>query len=85
MKLDYSEKKKIIKDYVKGMFESLPIKFKEGETATTPAGEDLFGQKSSHDKKLHQDKAEAFRTTVPQGLFLMKRGRPEIDTGIAFL
>ena len=48
MKLDYSEKKKIkidMKDYVKGMFGSFPIKFKEGETATTPAGEDLFGQK----------------------------------------
>ena len=46
MKLDYSEKKKIkidMKDYVKGMFGSFPIKFKEGETATTPPGEDLFG------------------------------------------
>ena len=61
------------------------IKFKEGETAATPAGEDLFGQKSSNDKKLQQDKAEAFHTTVAQGLFLTKRGRPDIHTGIAFL
>ena len=89
MKLDYSEKKKVkidMRDYVKGMLDSFPIKFKEGETATTPAaGEDLFGQKSSNDKKLQQDKAEAFHTTVAQGLFLTKRGRPDRHTGIAFL
>ena len=80
MKLDYSEKKKLkidMRDYVKGMLDSFPIKFKEGETATTPAGEDLFGQKPSNDKKLQQDKAEAFHTTVAQGLFLTKRGRPD--------
>ena len=67
------------------MLDSFPIKFKEGETAATPAGEDLFGQKSSIDKKLPQDKAEAFHTTVAQGLFLTKRGRPDIHTGITFL
>ena len=55
------------------------------ETATTQAGEDLFGQKSSNDKKLLKDKAEAFDTTVAQGLFLTKRGRPDINTGLAFL
>ena len=55
------------------------------ETATTQTGEDLFGQKSSNDKKLLKDKAEAFDTTVAQGLFLTKRGRPDINTGIAFL
>ena len=63
-----------MRDYVKGMLDSFPIKFREGETATTPANEDLFGQKSSNDKKLQQDKAEAFHTTVAQGLFLTKRG-----------
>ena len=45
MKLHYSEKKKIkidMKDYVKRMFESCPIKFKEGETGTTPACEDYL-------------------------------------------
>ena len=82
MKLDYSEKKKIkidMRDFVKGMLDSFPIKFKEGETATTPAGEDLFRQKSSNDKKLQQDKAEAFHTTVAQELFLTKRGRPDLQ------
>ena len=61
MKLDYSEKKKLkfdMRDYVKGMLDSFPIKFTEGETATTPAGEDLFGQKLNNDKKVHKDKAE---------------------------
>ena len=87
MKLDYSEKKKIkidMKDYVKGMFESFHIKFKEDETATVSAGEDIFGQKSSNEKKLQNDKTAAFHTTVAQGLFLTKRGRTDIHTGIAF-
>ena len=59
--------------------------FKKGETAATPAGEDLFGQKSINDKKLEKDKAEAFHTTTAQGLFLTKRARPDIHIGIAFL
>ena len=57
MKSDYSEKKKLkidMRDYVKGMLDALPIKFKKGETAATPAGEDLFGQKSSNSKKLEK-------------------------------
>ena len=88
MKLDYSEKKKLkidMRDYVKGMLDAFPIKFKKGETVATPAGEDLFGQKSSNDKKLKKDKTEAFHTTTAQVLFLTKRARPDIHTGIAFL
>ena len=83
MKLDYSEKKKLkvdMRDYVKGMLDSFQIKFKEGETARTPTGDDLFGQKSSNDRKLQQDNSEAFHTIVAQGLFLTKRGRPDIHT-----
>ena len=75
MKLDYFEKKKLkidMTDYVKGMLETFPIKFTNGETATTPAGEDLFGQKSSNDKKLEKNKTEAFHTTTAQGLFLQR-------------
>ena len=59
MNLDYSEKKKLkidMTDYVKGgVLDSFPIKFREGETATAQAGEDLFGQKSNNDKKLYKD------------------------------
>ena len=53
MKMDYSEKKKLkidMRDYVKGMSDRFPIKFKKGETAATPAGEDIFGQMSSNYK-----------------------------------
>ena len=88
MKLDYSEKNKLkidMRDYVKGMLDAFPRKFKKGETAATPAGEDLFAQKSSNDKKLEKDKAEVFHTTTAQGLFLTKRARPDIHTGIVFL
>ena len=87
MTLDYSEKKKLmidIWDYVKGMSDTFPIKFKKGETAATAAGEDLFGQKSSNDMKLKNDKAEVFHTATAQGLFLTKRARPDIQTGINF-
>ena len=63
MKLDYSEKRKLkidMRDYVKGMLDTFSIKCTKGETAATPAGEDLFGQKSSNDKRLKKDMAEAF-------------------------
>ena len=74
-----------MRDYIKGMLDAFPIEFKKGKTAATPAGQDLFGQKSSNDKKLKKDKAEAFHTTTAQGLFLTKRAWPDIHTGIAFL
>ena len=34
---------------------------------------------------MKEDKAEAFHTTTAQGLFLTKRARPDIHTGITFL
>ena len=48
-----------ITTHVKGMLDTFPVKFKKDETVATPTGEDLFGQKSSNDKKLEKDKAEA--------------------------
>ena len=74
-----------MRDYVKGMLDAFPIKFKKGEMAVTPAGGDLFGHKSSNDKKLKKDKTEAFHITTAQGLFLTKRARPDIHTGTVFL
>ena len=88
MKLDYPEKKNLkidMSNYVKGLLDAFNIKFKKGERAATPAGEDLSGQKSSDDKKLKKDNVEAFHTTTGQGSFLTKRARPDIHTGIAFL
>jgi hypothetical protein len=88
MKLDFSEKKKLkvdMRDYLKEMFESFPIKFKKNDTAPTPAAEDLFGQKQDNAEKLSKVDAETFHTTTAQGLFLTKRARPDISTAIAYL
>ena len=67
--MDYSEKKKIkidMREYVKGMLDSFPIKFKEGETAMSPASDDFGGQMSNNDKKLHKNKAEEFHIATGQ-------------------
>ena len=55
-----------MREYVKGMLDSFPIKFKEGETAMTPAGDGFGGQMSNNDKKLHKNKAEEIHTATGQ-------------------
>ena len=42
-------------------------------------------QKKDGKVKLSKDKAETFHTFVAKGLFLAKRGRPDILPTIAFL
>ena len=68
-------------------------------TKTSSLDDDAFTTSSSSDEEadaskpksesesppLQQDKAEVFHTTVAQGLFLTRRGMPDIHTGIAFL
>jgi hypothetical protein len=70
-------------DYVAGMLEDFPVKFKPTEVATTPAAEDLFAEGTS--EKLNKEQAELFHTFVAKGLFACKRARPDIHTAIALL
>ena len=75
MKLDYSEKKKIkiyMRDYVKGMLDSFPIKFKECETATTPAGEDLFGQNQGMTRNYNKTRLKHFIQQWLKDYFLLR-------------
>jgi hypothetical protein len=85
MTLDYSEDGKVsvkMLDYVEGMLETATVDMR-GEAAT-PAGEHLFAVNEDAEK-LSEEEAQAFHHLVAKALFLCKRGRPDIQTAVAFL
>lgn len=85
MTIDFSvpgKVKIIMIDYVKKMIKDLP-EWMIG-TAITPAASYLF-EVNENCEKLPKDLAELFHHLTAQGLFLCKRGRPDIQTAIAFL
>ena len=65
------------------MFDSVHIKFKDGETTTTPVSEDLFGQKSSNDKNFRRMWLKHFIQQWHKDNSLP--GKQDIHTGIVFL
>ena len=69
-------------DYVKSMIEEFPEKL-AGNT-NCPWNENFF-KVDDTSKKLGREKAKIFYTFVMKGMFLCKRGRRDIQTGIAFL
>jgi hypothetical protein len=85
MTLNYSEPGPVkvnMIDYVHKVLEEMP-KEMEG-TATSPAGDYLF--KIVEDiELLDEATSEFFHAAVAKLLFLCKRGRPDIQTAIAFL
>jgi hypothetical protein len=85
MTLDYSEPSMVkinMQDYVKKILDEMPEDM-DGK-ATSPAADHLFQIIKGIDP-LDQDQSEFFHTTVAKLLFLCKRGRPDIQTAIAFL
>jgi hypothetical protein len=85
MTLDYKESgcvKIDMTEYVKKIDEEMPEDM-DG-TATSPAADHLF-QIIDGIELLDEAKAEFFHATVAKLLFLCKRGRPDIQTAIAFL
>jgi hypothetical protein len=85
MTLDYSEEGALkihMRDYVKKILDKMPEKM-DG-TATLPAAEHLF-QIQDNIELLDESNSEFFHATVAKLLFLCKRGRPNIQTAIAFL
>lgn len=83
MKLDFTTPGKLkvdMKDYVKGMIEEFPEQI---ENSSYPWNDNLFkvDEKAS---KLSKQKHEIFHTFVAKGLFLCKRGRPDVQPAIAF-
>ena len=88
MTLDYSVPGEVtisMTDYVKKMLKDFYLQDEiKGQTAKTPAAEHLFNV-NPNGKKLSKNNAEAFHTTVAQGLFLCKRARPDIQPTVPFL
>jgi hypothetical protein len=85
MTLDYSEPGSVkvnMIDYVQKVLEEMP-KEMDG-TATSPAGDYLFKIVEGIEL-LDEATSEFFHATVAKLLFLCKRGRPDIQTAIAFL
>lgn len=87
MKLDYSVKGQLSINmiaYVETMLKGFPPEELKGAAPKAPWTEHLFKVNEACDK-LSVAKAEQFHTVVAQGLFLCKRGRPDIAPAIAFL
>ncbi len=85
MILDYSTPgvlKVDMTSYVKSMVEDFPEKI-EGK-GKFPWTENLF-KVDPDSKKLKPERAKVFHTFVMKGMFLCKRGRQDIQPGIAFL
>ena len=85
IKLDYCNEGKVkidMTDYLKKILNDLPSKY-QGR-AITPAAKHLF-EVNNTTRKLSEKDAQAFHTTVEKLLFLCKRERPDILTGVAFL
>ena len=85
MTLDYSKKGSVMidmRDYVDEMLREYPEEV--NGKVKSPATEKLFSVNDSS-PKLEKKKAEAFHSMVAKGLFVSKRGRPDILLVIAFL
>ena len=85
MTLDYSKKGSVMidmRDYVDEMLREYPEEV--NGKVKSPATEKLFSVNDSS-PKLEKKKAEAFHSMVAKGLFISKRGRPDILLVIAFL
>ena len=84
MILDYSTKGKVkinMTRYVKDRIKDFPDKITS--TNSSPASEKLFNINDS--PPLEKERAEIFHTFVAKALFVAKRGRPDIQTAVAFL
>jgi hypothetical protein len=85
MLLDYTESGVIkvdMREYLAKIIADMPEDM-DG-TASSPAADYLFTIKEGIEP-LNQEKSEFFHATVAKLLFLCKRGRPDIQTAIAFL
>ena len=85
MILDYMVKGQVMmdmQDYVKKMLQEYPSNDLK-DTIKGPWSKDLFKVKSES-PNLSKEKKEQFHKTTYQGLFLCKRGRPDIMPGIVY-
>ena len=86
MKLDYSVDGKLIidmRDYVSSMIEDFPKEELPDKKVVSPWTDNLF-KVDEESPRLNKEQSEQFHTTTAQGLFLAKRGRPDISPAIAY-
>ena len=71
-----------MKEYIEEMIQefSMPENYK----SKTPWNDQLF-KVYENSPKLNLQQQKLFHRTVMKGMFLMKRGRPDIGPGISFL
>ena len=85
MNLEFSENRELIvdmKEYIEEMLQEFPIP--KNYNSKTPWNDQLFKiDENSPKLKLQQQKL--FHRIVMKGIFLMKRGQPDIGPGISFL
>jgi hypothetical protein len=86
MTLDFSKPGKFIINMEKYLDQSVLVDLPEdmNGTATSPAAEHLFKTRSDA-TKLDKTTADLFHHITAQLLFVCKRGRPDIQTAVAFL
>lgn len=87
MTIDYSVKGKVIirmRDYIKNMLDDLPEGFLSPRIVTSPAANHLFTV-DLHATLLDMRQSDLFHSVTAKLLFLCKRARPDIQTGVAFL
>ena len=87
MTLDYSVKGRVtinMIQYVTVMINGFPQAHLEGPKVASPWNDNLF-KVDDKSPPLTKEEAEQFHTTTAQGLFLCKRGRPDISPAIAYL
>lgn len=86
MKLDFSVAGQVsvdMRDYVTTMIEAFPDGAIPDGKVPSPWTDNLF-RIDEKSPKLESARAEQFHTTTAQGLFLSKRGRPDLSPAIAF-
>ena len=86
MKLDFSVAGQVsvdMRDYVTTMIEAFPDGAIPDGKVPSPWTDALF-RIDEKSPKLESARAEQFHTTTAQGLFLSKRGRPDLSPAIAF-
>ena len=71
-------------EHVSGMINQVPGGIEKEAISKTPAGQDLFSR-DENSPKLSGETKEAFHSNVAKGIFIAKRGRPDIQIAIAVL
>ena len=87
MKIEIDRKNKNViidmRDQIKEAFDTFGEDL--DDTVSTPANKNLFTTYDGESPGLNEEKSEVFHSVVAKLLFIMKRGKPDIETTISYL